>query len=124
LIVGSDHSGLVPMRNIAGMVGFTVTQIELVGGVLAGLRGVWRRDFGSPLVCPGEVVVELLACPAVPADPGRVAVRVSVAETGRWRWVGHASQLGRNWPTVIGPLVWLECQRTLARPRREVTAAG
>jgi hypothetical protein len=122
-LVGAAGLGEVPMYAPMGLCGLTVTDVELTGGLAVSFVAVWRASFGPALACVGDVVLELVPVPCPDGSgslgPNCADVRVLVASPRGWLWLGEARRVGRRWPYLVAPLVWLVHQQYgVSRSRR------
>ncbi|MTD58162.1 restriction system modified-DNA reader domain-containing protein [Amycolatopsis pithecellobii] len=94
----------VPMRMPPGAWALLVTAADrwAASGEVVLFAGEWCEEYLAS-GCDGDLVLGL-APPAAPdADDDAVAVRLALADHGRWVPAGMWARLGRDWPAAVAP---------------------
>lgn len=94
----------VPMRMPPGAWALLVTAADrrAASGEVVLFAGQWCEHEYPAAGCDGDLVVRLAPPAATDADDA-VAVRLALADPGRWMPAGTWPRLGRDWPAVVAP---------------------
>ncbi|WP_020670198.1 hypothetical protein [Amycolatopsis nigrescens] len=99
----------VPMRMPPGAWALLVTAADrwAASGEVVLFAGHWCEHAYPASGCDGDLVLQLAlpaADEAAEAGADAVAVRLAVADHGRWMPAGTWPRLGRDWPAVVAPV--------------------
>jgi len=107
VLIADGAIGAVPMRMPPGAWALLVTAADrsAASGEVVLFAGEWCEHAYPATWCEGDLVLRLAPPAAAEADTegDAVAVRLTVAEDGRWLPAGTWPRLGRDWPAVVAP---------------------
>ncbi|WP_134666091.1 MULTISPECIES: hypothetical protein [unclassified Amycolatopsis] len=98
----------VPMRMPPGAWAMLITAADrwAASGEVVLFAGEWCEHEYPASGCDGDLVLRLAppaATEVADADDDAVAVRLALADHGRWMPAGTWPRLGRDWPAVVAP---------------------